>query len=80
MPKRHGFIISSVAMAKCCACQREKETYFITSTDGTFEGAVCYPDMRRLFRIHLGNTSASATSAPPVTNGEHTEELEHARS
>ena len=80
MPKRHGFVISAVGLAKCVGCQREKETYYLTSTDGTFEGAICHTDLRKLLRIHLGTPPAADTGVPPVTNGQQTEDLEHARS
>lgn len=80
MPKRHGFTITAVAQTTCCACRREKECYYLTSTDGSFEGAICYPDMRRLLRVHLGNAPIADSVAQPATNGQHTEDLEEARS
>lgn len=81
MPKRQGFIISGIAVATLAACQREKETYYVTSTDGTFEGPVCYPDLRRLLRIHVGGPPTADSNTPLFDgNGKHTEDVEHAKS
>jgi hypothetical protein len=48
-------IIGHADEATCIACTRPKECLLIESSDGTFDGAICYADLKKFVRLRLAN-------------------------
>jgi hypothetical protein len=74
-----GLTITGVAEATCRACQRPKECYYVESTDGSFNGPICWGDFRKLVRLRLSNRPHPDRSTPLFDGNGSTSEREVAR-
>jgi hypothetical protein len=82
MPDREGLVITGHAYeATCIACSKPKECLLIESSDGTFDGAICYGDLKKFVRLRLANRPHTDRSTPLFDgNGTPTTDLKASRS
>lgn len=56
MPDQEGLLITGhTHEATCIACTKTRECLLIESSDGTFDGAICYADLKKFVRLRLAN-------------------------
>jgi hypothetical protein len=68
--ERDGLLITGHAdQATCIACARPKECLLIESSDGTFDGAICYADLKKFVRLRLANRSRPDRGTPLFDRG-----------
>jgi hypothetical protein len=57
-------IIGHSPQATCIACSRPKECFLVRSTDGTFDGPICFADLKRFAKVRLAHRSRPDRGTP----------------